>query len=285
MKYYVEVVGSGPSPLIFLPGTGWGGNVGQPIADVLSKSYTVHMIDLPGIGRGDGLSGMITMEDAAGWVKEYMDEQGWESATIIGHSLGGAIGLSAASLHPDRVDKLVLLDIGFARIDRFPVAMFGKTGYFLPVISGLHRLFGPRFLGQDGEKEPSPNIKTEEEMVSLISSLELNDDASIREAILAMQEPTPSGIGLLLALYRYHMPKALKELSTPTLVLYGNREGKSPRIQRKIVRQVSKYKKHQHTFKALVGGHYAHMSDDRSFSYIRDFLHSSDPSIIKECPE
>ncbi|MCM2589220.1 alpha/beta hydrolase [Rossellomorea marisflavi] len=153
MKYFVEVVGSGPSPLIFLPGTGWGGNVGQSIAEALSNSYTVHMIDLPGIGRGEGLSGRISMKDAAGWVKGYMDEQGWKSATIIGHSLGGAIGLSTASFHPDRVDKLVLLDIGFARIERFPVSMFGTTGYFLPIISGLHRLFGPRFLGQDGEKK------------------------------------------------------------------------------------------------------------------------------------
>jgi len=81
-----------------------------------------------------------------------MDEQGWESAAIIGHSLGGAIGLSTTSFHPDRVDKLVLLDIGFARIERFPVSMFGTTGYFLPIISGLHRLSGPRFLGQDGGK-------------------------------------------------------------------------------------------------------------------------------------
>ncbi|WP_347318685.1 hypothetical protein [Rossellomorea sp. RS05] len=64
-------------------------------------------------------------------------------------------------------------------------------------------------------------------MISLISSLELIDDAFIRKAILSMQEASPSGIGLLLALYRYHMPKALKGLSTPTLVLYGNREGES----------------------------------------------------------
>ncbi|KQU60032.1 hypothetical protein ASG66_10160 [Bacillus sp. Leaf406] len=54
MKYFVEVVGSGPAPLIFLPGTGWAGNVGHSIAEALSNSYTVHMIDLPGIGRGDG---------------------------------------------------------------------------------------------------------------------------------------------------------------------------------------------------------------------------------------
>lgn len=276
MKYFVEVVGSGPSPLIFLPGTGWGGNVGQSIAEALSNSYTIHMIDLPGIGRGEGLSGRISMKDAAGWVKGYMDELGWKSATIIGHSLGGAIGLSTASFHPDRVDKLVLLDIGFARIERFPVSMFGTTGYFLPIISGLHRLFGPRFLGQDGEKKTDSNVKTEEEMVSLISSLELNDDAFIRKAILSMQEASPSGIGLLLALYRYHMPKAMKGLSTPTLVLYGNREGKASRIQRRILRQVSKYQNKHPSFKALVGGHYAHMSDDRSIGYIRDFLFTSE---------
>ncbi|VXB74552.1 conserved hypothetical protein [Bacillus sp. 349Y] len=119
-------------------------------------------------------------------------------------------------------------------------------------------------------------MKSEEKMVSLISSLELIDDAFIRKAILSMQEASPSGIGLLLALYRYHMPKALKGLSTPTLVLYGNREGKASRIQRRISRQVSNYQNQQPSFKSLVGGHYAHMSDNRSIGYIRDFLFSSE---------
>ncbi|WJV20991.1 hypothetical protein QU593_11335 [Rossellomorea marisflavi] len=126
------------------------------------------------------------------------------------------------------------------------------------------------------EGKYSSNVKTEEEMVSLISSLELIDDAFIRKAILCMQEASPSGIGLLLALYRYHMPKALKGLSRPTLVLYGNREGKASRIQRRISRQVSNYQNQQPSFKSLVGGHYAHMSDKRSIGYIRDFLFSSE---------
>jgi len=39
-----------------------------------------------------------------------LDALGWRSPLVIGHSLGGYIGVNLASLHPDRVGSLVIGD-------------------------------------------------------------------------------------------------------------------------------------------------------------------------------
>ena len=52
-EHFVRVVGNG-QPIIFLPGTGWSGDIGLHIADSVKDSYQVHMIDLPGIGQSQG---------------------------------------------------------------------------------------------------------------------------------------------------------------------------------------------------------------------------------------
>ncbi|MEK5391551.1 hypothetical protein NSQ59_14415 [Margalitia sp. FSL K6-0131] len=57
MKHYVEIFGKGKETIIFLPGTGWAGNFGMPIASALDEKFTMHMIDLPGIGRSKGRDG------------------------------------------------------------------------------------------------------------------------------------------------------------------------------------------------------------------------------------
>ena len=43
-----------------------------------------------------------------------MDHLGIESAAIVGHSFGGAVGLHAALVERDRIDGVALLDTGLA---------------------------------------------------------------------------------------------------------------------------------------------------------------------------
>lgn len=61
--HYVQKVGKGEQPLIFLPGTGWSATIGTPIAEERHKRFTTHLIDLPGIGKSDGLDGVKLQVD------------------------------------------------------------------------------------------------------------------------------------------------------------------------------------------------------------------------------
>ncbi len=70
-----------------------------------------HVIapDLP----GNGLSGKLPQHDLdsyAEFIIGFLDALGIAQVDLMGHSMGGMIGIAAAARHPDRFRKLVLID-------------------------------------------------------------------------------------------------------------------------------------------------------------------------------
>lgn len=246
----------------------------MPIAEALSTNYCMHMIDLPGIGRSEGLAGTVKLRDAANWLNDYIEVNDIKKVDIIGHSLGGIIGLAYASYYPDKVNRLVLLDTGYSKIKRFPVEMIGSAGYFLPLISLLQRVFGSKVLGNEpAETEEHSNKKVEEEeVIKTIERLGLEDNHFIRKAIQKKPSASIAGLSMLLAAYRSNLPKMVKNLAVPCLILYGNRNNKPHKIQARLKRQVKKIKEPNHNVIELNGGHYAHVTDPKAVHYITSFL-------------
>lgn len=71
--------------------------------------YAPLALDLPGHGRSGGAP-FSTVEEMAHLVVEVLDQLGVEKATLIGHSLGPFVAMSVASEHPQRVERLVLMN-------------------------------------------------------------------------------------------------------------------------------------------------------------------------------
>jgi len=69
---------------------------------------SVLAVDLPGHGRSEGPA-LTTVPELAAWVGRLLAAAGADRATLVGHSLGGAIALEAAALLAERVRGLVLL--------------------------------------------------------------------------------------------------------------------------------------------------------------------------------
>lgn len=69
-------------------------------------------VDLIGHGRSDKAERSYLLDDFADSLRELFDVLGLESATVCGHSLGGAIAVHLAARHPDRVQRLVLVSAG-----------------------------------------------------------------------------------------------------------------------------------------------------------------------------
>ena len=271
-KHYKTICGNGEGVNIFLPGTGWAGDFGVPIAEALNNVSVTHMIDLPGIGRSFGLKGVIKLKDAANWLNEYIEENRLMKVNIIGHSLGGVIGLAYSFHYPEKVNRLILLDIGYSKIERFPVGMIGAAGYVLPIISVLHSIFGQKVLGKEAIEDHEKKEKNEMEIIKTIENLGLEDSGFIRKAIENRYPTTLAGISLLLAAYRGNLPKMVKRFIIPCLILYGDR-GKMPNyIQSRTNRQIKKIRNAGVTVQSLNGGHYAHTTDSRSIEYITAFL-------------
>ena len=68
--------------------------------------------DLRGRGQSDQPAEGYSMKEHAADILGLMDDLGIEKCHFGGHSFGGLLGIYMAVKHPERVDKLVLLDAG-----------------------------------------------------------------------------------------------------------------------------------------------------------------------------
>lgn len=80
------------------------------IAQSLSENYRVINVDLRNHGRSPHASG-LSYEAMANDILALMDRLGVERAHLIGHSLGGKLGMVLADRHPERVARLAVVDI------------------------------------------------------------------------------------------------------------------------------------------------------------------------------
>ena len=78
--------------------------------DLFSAKNHVITIDLLGHGESDCLGYVHSMEENANAVHEVLEHLQIEKASIVGHSMGGYVGLAFAELFPKKILKLVLLN-------------------------------------------------------------------------------------------------------------------------------------------------------------------------------
>jgi len=106
-ELYYEVTGDGP-PLLLVPGlSGVGAFWAQQVPD-FARDFRVIVHDHRGTGASTHSRIRYSVEQMADDVLRMMDALGVESAHLVGHSTGGAIGQIIAQDHPARLRSLVL---------------------------------------------------------------------------------------------------------------------------------------------------------------------------------
>lgn len=75
----------------------------------LLPGYTVLTYDLPGHGNSQTRPG-AQIEDMAEQLLTLLQDQALEQAHVIGVSLGGLVAQHFAATHPEKIDRLVLVD-------------------------------------------------------------------------------------------------------------------------------------------------------------------------------
>lgn len=107
--HYVEWPGGEP-PVLCLPGITANAHAFARLADGLSPGRRVLAVDLRGRGGSDkplaGYDIGAHVADMAG----FLSELGIARAAVVGWSLGAKVALAFAALHPERVERLVLID-------------------------------------------------------------------------------------------------------------------------------------------------------------------------------
>ena len=106
LHYLVE--GRGPA-VVLLHGLGgfaasWRHNIAA-----LATRATVYAVDLPGSGRSAKPRAPYGLAYFARALHAFFDGLGLSQASLIGHSLGGAVAVTYALTHPTRVERLALV--------------------------------------------------------------------------------------------------------------------------------------------------------------------------------
>ena len=105
IRYFVG--GNGPS-LVLVHGLGGAASNWVELTPTLARSYRVLALDLPGHGGSSPLPAAESLTPFADVVRAVAEREALLPAAVVGHSLGGLVGLRLALRHPDAVRALVL---------------------------------------------------------------------------------------------------------------------------------------------------------------------------------
>jgi pimeloyl-ACP methyl ester carboxylesterase len=112
VSIYYESHGQG-EPLVLIPGTGFSCEVWKPFQlPRLSQSLNLILPDPRGCGRSSRLQASCTIDQMACDVAALLDHLEIDSAHVLGHSMGGRIGLALALNFPRKVRSLILASSG-----------------------------------------------------------------------------------------------------------------------------------------------------------------------------
>ena len=107
-----ERAGSGDPPLVFVPGWCCDHTFFQPQFDHFKSSHSVVSMDLRGCGRSDQPEEGYDIPTQADDVARLCRELDLSKPIIVGHSLGGMIGIDLAARYPDLPGAIVAVDPG-----------------------------------------------------------------------------------------------------------------------------------------------------------------------------
>jgi pimeloyl-ACP methyl ester carboxylesterase len=104
------------SPVILIHGFNLDHNTWIENMDVLARYFTVYAVDLWGSGFSTREPLDYGFELFVEQIKQVMDHLKLARAHLVGHSMGGGTAIAFSAAHPDRVDRLVLVDsVGISR--------------------------------------------------------------------------------------------------------------------------------------------------------------------------
>ena len=106
--FSVRVVGQGP-PVILIPGLTCDGSVWDATVDQLKDRFQLHIVSIAGFGVVPPVDGDL-LPNVRSELVDYMRQEKLDHPVIIGHSLGGFLGIWIAATEPDLVKGVVSVD-------------------------------------------------------------------------------------------------------------------------------------------------------------------------------
>lgn len=108
--FYRDLGGAGNPPLVILHGLLGSSRNWQTVGRDLAAEYRVFALDLRNHG-GSPHANEMTYDAMVADVIAWLDAQGLARVTLMGHSMGGKVAMLLACRWPERVERLIVVDI------------------------------------------------------------------------------------------------------------------------------------------------------------------------------
>ena len=239
---YYQKLGRGKN-LILLHG--WKQDVSSfwGISENLKKDFTLWLIDLPGFGRSENPKLPFSVSDYAEIIKGFIEKLNTGKPALLGHSVGGRIGIKLASTYPNLLSKLILEDSAGIRpkrdIPKFLFYIIAKTfKYLIPNIFNLKEKIRISFY-----KSLESDYLTAGDLKETFTKV-LNEDLA------------------------FDLPK----IKTETLLIWGE---KDPTLEASLENGKKMYKLIENSKLVVIEnvGHFPHLEKPERFTYyVKDFI-------------
>ena len=111
--HYLDWGAEGNPPLVLLHGLRGHANVWADVAESLCGDYHVYALDQRGRGDTDHApGGDYSTEAFVADLIGFVDALGLDKFVLFGHSMGGRNSMAFAGAHPERLERLCIVDIG-----------------------------------------------------------------------------------------------------------------------------------------------------------------------------
>jgi pimeloyl-ACP methyl ester carboxylesterase len=202
-----------PEPLVLLHGTSASLHTWEGWVRAIGPQRRIITFDLPGFGlTGPALSGDYRGDAYARFVLALLDQLKVRRFAIGGNSLGGEVAWRTATLAPERVTRLILVDAAGPLFDSESVPI----GFMVARVPLLNRVF-------DGVL-PRPMVVASLRNVYGDPS-RVNDELVERYYQLTLREGNRRALVQRLQQYRRGQDaERIGTLKLPTLILWGGRD-------------------------------------------------------------
>ncbi|HZU55773.1 MAG TPA: alpha/beta hydrolase [Actinocrinis sp.] len=203
-----EDAGSGAAtPLVFIHGWTANRHRWDHQFEHFAKSRRVLRLDLRGHGESDKPVERYSIDGLAADVLRLLDDRGVDRFIPVGHSMGGMIAQTLALAHPERVERLVLVDsvsqMVYSRSRGLVMTLSKSVPYNTFVAINIQRAFKPGY-----PKE-------------LIKQYIAASQATPRHVVMSCYD----------AMRGFDVLDRVREIQVPVLILHGEHDIQFPPAQ------------------------------------------------------
>jgi 3-oxoadipate enol-lactonase len=210
----VQVNDSAGPTMLFWPSLLMTGDMWAAQAAHFGARNRVILVDPPGHGGSDPLTGMFSFADCARCIADILDGLGVERAHLIGNSWGGMIGATFAATYPDRIGSAVLMNCTASAAGRRQKLEYGTLLGLAKILGGIRppltRSVLKAFLG------PTTFATRPDVVATVRGAVEKLDISSAAWAVRSVVPARPD------------QRELLRRITTPVLVVAGTEDATFP---------------------------------------------------------